>query len=59
MRKLSRTKNVVTDFCVGTCCTAKGCVLLGQQRAFEVESVDSEMLINAEAEHFFSLAVRC
>lgn len=51
VRKLSRPGSLVMDFCSGTCCTAKACMLVDQRGAFVGSFVDSELPTAAERDH--------
>lgn len=48
VRKFSRLRDVVIDFCTGTCSAEKACMLLDQHRKFVECDLNSEMLTAAE-----------
>lgn len=50
--KLTKKRNLVVDFCAGTCSTTKACLLLGQQNDFISWDSDSSLLSSAEPDLF-------
>lgn len=45
--KATKTTDWLTEFCAGTCCTAKACMLLNQEKFAEWD-LDSEVLSAAK-----------